>query len=92
MLYAKTLTIRGIATNVPNELPIFVNTTTNNIRVILFFQNPFSDEMSSGNLSKSLTFGLPIKASTSPETHPAAIIGLSEVSGEATIAERIVRG
>ncbi len=81
-----------MATNVPKELPIFVNTTTSSIRVILFFQNPFRDEMSSGRFSKSLTFGFPKKVSTRPETHPAAIIGLRDVRGAATIAERIVSG
>ena len=84
--------MRGIATKVPSELPILVNTTTRRIRVILFLQNPFSEEISSGNLSKSFTFGFPTKASTKPETHPAAIIGLSEVSGAETTAEKMVKG
>ncbi len=84
--------IKGRATKVPTELPILVNTTTSRILVILFFQKPLRDEMSSGSLSKSFTFGFPRKASTRPETQPAAIMGLREVTGEATTAERIVSG
>ena len=91
-IYAKTLAIKGMATKAPSELPKFVNTTINNMRVILFFQNPFRDKISAGRFSKSLTFGFPMKASTSPATHPAAIIGLREVIGDATIADRTVRG
>jgi hypothetical protein len=91
-LYVKTLAIKGMATKAPTELPKFVNTTISNMRVILFFQNPFRDNISAGRLSKSFTFGFPIKVSTSPATHPAAIIGLRDVIGDATIADRMVSG
>ena len=60
--------------------------------MILFFQKPLKEEMSSVKFSKSFTFGFPIKTSTRPATQPAAIMGLSEVNGDATMAERIVRG
>ena len=72
-----------MATKVPTALPMFVNTTTNRTRVILFFQKPFIDRISSLRFSKSRTFGFPTKTSTKPATHPAAIIGLSDVTGEA---------
>ncbi len=91
-VYGNTLTIRGIATKVPSELPILVNATTSKIRVILFLQNPLRDEMSLGRFSKSLTFGFLKKVSTRPETQPAAIMGLRDVKGEAMIAVRTVSG
>ena len=39
-----------------------------------------------------MTFGFLEKASTSPETHPAAIIGFKDVKGAARIEDRIVSG
>ena len=91
-IYVNTLAIRGIATKAPSELPILVNTTISSMRVILFFQNPFTERISAGRLSKSLTFGFPKKASTSPATHPAAIMGFRDVMGEARTADKMVRG
>ena len=88
----KTFIISGIATNVPKELPRFVKTTTNKIRVILFRQKPFIVLISSGNLSKSLTLGFRESASTRPETHPAAIMGFKEVRGAANTDDKIVNG
>ena len=82
----------GKATKVPSELPRLVKMTTNRIRVTLFFQNPLIDRMSSGRLSKSLTLGFREKASTSPDTHPAAIMGFSEVSGAARMEDMMVAG
>ena len=87
-----TLIIKGMATKVPKELPRLVKTTTSSIRVILFFQKPLMEMISSDNLSKSLTFGFLENASTSPDTQPAAIIGFSEVKGAAKTDERMVNG
>ena len=96
MIYGDTpsnnFTITGKATNVPIELPILVNTTTRRIRVTLFRQKPLIERMSSGSFSKSLTLGLREKASTSPDTQPAAIIGFNDVNGAASMEETIVTG
>ncbi len=48
--------------------------------------------MSSGRFSISLTFGFREKASTSPDTHPAAIIGFKEVKGAARTEDKMVKG
>lgn len=77
---------------VPNELPKFVKTTTRSIRVNLFFQKPLIERISVGRFSKSLTLGFREKASTIPETHPAAIIGFKDVKGAARIDDKMVRG
>ena len=96
MIYGDTpsnnLTITGKATNVPIELPRLVNTTTSRIRVTLFLQNPLTERISSGSFSKSFTFGLREKASTSPDTQPAAIIGFNEVKGAASMEVIMVTG
>ncbi|SPD73109.1 hypothetical protein PITCH_A1690006 [uncultured Desulfobacterium sp.] len=54
----KDLTINGMATNTPRELPRFVKAMISNILVILFFKKPLNVVISVGNSSKSLTFGL----------------------------------
>ena len=83
--------VKGIATKVPKELPRFVNTTTGRIRAILFFQHPFREERSSERFPNSRTSGFPMRASTGPQTQPAAIMGLSDVKGEAVRARPKVR-
>ncbi|NQT71060.1 MAG: hypothetical protein HQ552_15955 [Desulfobacteraceae bacterium] len=87
-----TFNMSGIATKVLIALPKFVNTTIRRILVTLFCQKPLMERMSSDRFSKSLTFGFLEKAPTSPETHPAAIIGFKDVKGAARIEDRIVNG
>ena len=77
---------------VPMDEPRLVNMTTRRIRVTLFRQNPFMETISSGIDSRSFTFGFLAKASTRPDTQPAAIIGFKEVSGAASTDERMVKG
>jgi hypothetical protein len=81
-----------MATKVPIALPKLVKTTTKRIRVTLLRQKPFKERISFGKFSKSRTLGLREKASTNPETHPAAIIGFIDVNGAATTEEKIVYG
>ncbi|AOY59954.1 uncharacterized protein Dmul_31840 [Desulfococcus multivorans] len=84
--------MRGMATKVPTVLPRLVKTTTRSTRVTLLRQKPRTERMSLGRSSKSMTRGFFTKASTRPETHPAATMGLREVRGAAATAETTVAG
>ena len=69
-----------------------VNKTSSKVRVTLFFQKPFSDEVSSAKSSKSFTFGFLIDASTIPANQPEASSGFNEVIGDMMKAVSIDRG
>lgn len=75
----------------PIVLPRFENTTINNILVTRFFQKPVMPSNLDRD-SKSLTRGSFSFASESPANHPAASMGLSDVSGAAMNATSIVIG
>ena len=92
MLWKKSRITSAPPTSVPIVLPTFANMTTSKTFVTLFFQNPLKLNTSSASVSKSLTLGFLIKASTNPANQPAASNGFKEEMGATTKAVKMDNG